>query len=231
MHSCKQIYRISLAGRGPQGSLKSNSLFLFLPLSEPPVHLRPNLHPPEEMFGCPQHTPVPFPHSYFCCSPRNPGTGLERMQVLHCQLQPRNSHSGIMSLHYSTEQPNSAGMKSGINDHWLAQKLSQAKAGSKAHLNASPASSSGHQQLMAALHPCLLAVCEAGLGTGFTLTHLFHLTPLKTEIYTELKKVLQKEKPNQTKPWWETNYCTHEPLEGWNNRNFLISLNNGKHSV
>lgn len=41
MQSCKHIYRISLAGRGPQGSLKSNSLFLFLPLSEPPVKLRP----------------------------------------------------------------------------------------------------------------------------------------------------------------------------------------------
>lgn len=126
MHSRKHIYRISLVGRGPQGSLKSNSLFLFLPLSEPPVHLRPNLHPPEEMFGCLQHTPVPFPHSYFCCSSWNPGTGLERMQVLHCQLQSRNSHFGIMSLHYSTEQPNSAGMESGIK---LSLASTEAKSG------------------------------------------------------------------------------------------------------
>lgn len=201
MQSCKHIYRISLVGRGSQESLKSNSLFLFLPLSEHPVKLRPNLHPPEEMFGWPQHTPAPFPHSYFCCSSRNPGTGLERMWVLQSQLQSRNSHFGIMSLHYSTEQLNSAGMESGIK---LSLASPEAKSGqskgSKAHLNTSPARSSGHQQFMAALHPCLVAVCEAGAGTGFTLTHFFHIVLLKTEINYRINTSFADSKTQPNKP-------------------------------
>lgn len=61
MQSCKHIYRIPSVGRGPPGSLKSSSLFLFLPLSEPPVYLRPNLPLPEEMFSAPSTPQLPFP--------------------------------------------------------------------------------------------------------------------------------------------------------------------------
>lgn len=45
---------------------------------------------------------------------------------------------------------------------------------------------------MAALHPCLVAVCEAGVGTGFTLAYFFPYSSL----ITELTKVLQIKTPN-----------------------------------
>jgi len=53
---------------------------------------------------------------------------------------------------------------------------------------------------MAALHPYLVAVCEAGAGTGFTLAHFFLTASLKAEYYYRINKSFaDKKNPKQKK--------------------------------
>lgn len=66
---------------------------------------------------------------------------------------------------------------------------------------------------MAALHVCLVAVCEAGAGTGFTLTHFFRTVPLKTELYYRIKASFADRKPSQTNPVEKQNNAHINPYE------------------
>lgn len=151
-----------------------------------PAHLRPNLHPPREMFGCLQQ------HHKFLFLP-SPSVTLQEALAQHlkeCKCfnvihSPETNMLGLWA-HIILQSSLTAGMKLVIKLSLASTEAKSGQSREQVHLKISPARSSSHQQYMAALQPCLVAVCEA--GTSFTLTCFFHIAPLKAEYFYRINE-------------------------------------------
>lgn len=122
--------------------------------SERPAHLRPNMHPSEEMLGCfQQHHNTSSPLVISVALQETLGWDLKEHKCFTVNCSPETH---VLRLRVSAVPQRCLTLlawRQGKNYRWLPQKLSQAKAGSMEYFRISPARSSGHQQYMAALHP------------------------------------------------------------------------------
>lgn len=151
------------------------SLFPVALNTKPAAHLRPNRHP-----AVPATPWVPF----LLCPPVALHNALgQDLKECKCFNVNRSPEINVLGLSCRAD-----GVKSVIKLPLASTEAKSGQSREQVHLEMSPAKFSGCLQYMAALQPCLVAVCEVGLGSGFTLTCFFHIAAHRAEYYYRINK-------------------------------------------